>query len=794
MSYSSYLLRFFFFLSFFWGSLLPLTAQHLAEIGEKNNSSIEIAFYCEFLNSQAAIDNNHFFEKKMADDAASACIQRSGTPGSYYYEVSSGIANRSVPYISTSAAMAYAEWKGGNETLSVAGDNEVDPELKSNILFFEVIPSGSAVECFSKEDAAHYWQELNWEEKTFVVAGGLFLVTGGAFAVDRYRHSDIEGRQGGSGTGLQEDQENAHHREVIEENGEVGERLMVDDITGMATNEDEFQRDQRSWVKKWADSVRGRRDVYSVFPGADQVEYIPDVDPLPESRSRFQKIIYFITKPLYRYPSIEAFKTLLEQLQKKHKRELQPHQDQLAEQQEELEYHRTQAQLREEQDRLSLENQMILEAESQQQRRKRMELFHENVEKNRPNDQLRKKYAALELEIEFLFLKNHQTLFELKKWEDIEERVDSYEEAAGDSDSQLSHATAEKLKQLFQKEIEKIEEMNHLLDSLRGNQDAIRIAEHVINDPLVSYECSYKRWFSDAEEAFKELEDGFNTLLQSEIKALAAEREIKAREEQKNDRIGATKLALDAALLSEAVDQKNTSFLRRLSSVTTRKKKTSSSSLRKSLDYQTSGLEKMEKIEENVDKLFLQLTPFMEYAIKIVRDSFSLVHHVENNFIKIERLIKLMEADMGVMSTSAHKLNDYLGTVLIEARETRDQAISYLDATSSLIHDAMKPLSGEAQRAAVQEVEENQSTYEVIGNGITTLFSAIKEKVSMPLKNAKEATLTILHANAETTTEALIAARQQLYELMKQLEKLSIEKESLPEFVNSGASPVINMK
>jgi len=68
---------------------------------------VTIAEYCQFLNERAPADPYSFYDEKMAGIREGAYISRSGDPGNYQYEVSSGTEDP-VHYVSSYEAIDYS--------------------------------------------------------------------------------------------------------------------------------------------------------------------------------------------------------------------------------------------------------------------------------------------------------------------------------------------------------------------------------------------------------------------------------------------------------------------------------------------------------------------------------------------------------------------------------------------------------------------------------------------------------------------------------------------------------------
>ena len=96
------------FFIFFGGQCLRAEAPENAVEG---NAAITVSDYCVFLNSVAASDSHHLFEREMATDPVNFCIVRTGGPGSYYYEVIDGKDNSPITWISPLSAVRYDHWK-----------------------------------------------------------------------------------------------------------------------------------------------------------------------------------------------------------------------------------------------------------------------------------------------------------------------------------------------------------------------------------------------------------------------------------------------------------------------------------------------------------------------------------------------------------------------------------------------------------------------------------------------------------------------------------------------------------
>ncbi len=291
-------------------------------------SQINVFEYSDFIESQQSsplhlkdeissiIYSQDLYDEKMERGSSIFSIQRTGSPGRYHYEAHDGdISKHSIYFLSWNDARSYCDWKNSYDPSFSLTPTQTDPELKSNILFFQLTSSKIVMEGSSMEEEFSNWDRLTTFEKcSALLAGALIvgtLIHGSSRVLDSCcLHPDIEGVQGGNSSPqeLAIVHQNAQERAELERAGLTGGSVMVDDITGHATVTTLFQPDQRSCMKGFADGLRGRRPIYSFYEGADQVEFFPDIDPLPQSRTFFQKVIYAQTKSFYPYPNIEAFK------------------------------------------------------------------------------------------------------------------------------------------------------------------------------------------------------------------------------------------------------------------------------------------------------------------------------------------------------------------------------------------------------------------------------------------------------------------------------------------------------
>ncbi|MCF7729820.1 MAG: hypothetical protein K9M81_05575 [Chthoniobacterales bacterium] len=286
--------------------------------------------YSDFLESQqssplhlkdeisATIYSHDHYDEMMERGSSIFSLQRSGSPGDYHYEAHDGeISKHSLCFLSWNDAKSYCDWKNlyfSSPSFSL-DPALVDPDLKSNILLFQLTSLKIVTEGSSLQDTLSSWDSLtNFEKCSTLLAGALIigtLIHGSYRAIDSCcLHPDIEGVQGGNvpSQELAIVDQNAQERAELERAGFTGGSWMVDDITGHATATTLFKPDQRSCMKNFADALRGRRPIYSFYEGADQVEFFPDIDPLPQSRTFFQKVIYAQTKSFYPFPNIAAFK------------------------------------------------------------------------------------------------------------------------------------------------------------------------------------------------------------------------------------------------------------------------------------------------------------------------------------------------------------------------------------------------------------------------------------------------------------------------------------------------------
>jgi hypothetical protein len=281
-------------------------------------SQINVFEYSDFIESQQSsplhlkdeissiIYSQDLYDEKMERGSSIFSIQRTGSPGRYHYEAHDGdISKHSIYFLSWNDARSYCDWKNSYDPSFSLTPAQTDPDLKSNILFFQLTSSKIVKEGSSMEEEFSNWDRLTTFEKcSALLAGALIvgtLIHGSSRVLDSCcSHRDNEGYQGGN--------QGAQERSELESAGLTGRSVMVDDITGHATATTLFQPDQRSCMKSFADGLRGRRPIYSFYEGADQVEFFPNIDPLPQSRTFFQKVIYAQTKSFYPYPDIEAFK------------------------------------------------------------------------------------------------------------------------------------------------------------------------------------------------------------------------------------------------------------------------------------------------------------------------------------------------------------------------------------------------------------------------------------------------------------------------------------------------------
>ena len=124
--HSSLLLFSLLLLAFFSGSY-SLVAQEL------QRKQVTATQYCDFLNYAAASDFDHLYDESMSTDPEAASILRTGTPGSYHYEVIAGRENFPITYVSAYAQSAFCNEQGFSD--DDENFNE-DAFLKSNRIDF----------------------------------------------------------------------------------------------------------------------------------------------------------------------------------------------------------------------------------------------------------------------------------------------------------------------------------------------------------------------------------------------------------------------------------------------------------------------------------------------------------------------------------------------------------------------------------------------------------------------------------------------------------------------------------
>ena len=126
-------------------------------------------------------DPYHFFDEKMATGLSLAGIRRFGTPGDYHYEVRAlDKSDASMPFLSWNDATHYCEWRNHSENSSFSlqssalslscASTGADPDLKSNILFFELISSVVATEASS--NTSDTFNEVGLFVGSAVIVGG----------------------------------------------------------------------------------------------------------------------------------------------------------------------------------------------------------------------------------------------------------------------------------------------------------------------------------------------------------------------------------------------------------------------------------------------------------------------------------------------------------------------------------------------------------------------------------------------------------------------------------------------
>jgi formylglycine-generating enzyme len=78
--------------------------------------------YCEFLNAVAKTDTYDLYNTSMWEDTSYGCkIQRTGSPGSYWYSVASAYANRPVNYVSWADSARFANWLHNGQPTGAQG-------------------------------------------------------------------------------------------------------------------------------------------------------------------------------------------------------------------------------------------------------------------------------------------------------------------------------------------------------------------------------------------------------------------------------------------------------------------------------------------------------------------------------------------------------------------------------------------------------------------------------------------------------------------------------------------------
>jgi|GEM_PF-3239860 len=316
---------------------------------------VTIGEYADFLNAVAPADPHVLYHETMKE------VIRIGEPGDYHYEIVAGAENLPITFVTWLDAARYCNWKehgspsreevrpettetgsytlndtmtefvmkneGAHYVLPTREDDGFDdPTLASNALGFCVIETVQGNQ-FNAPNLlqASYPDSTEGNITTFdevVGIGAALALIGGGYAYYRCRGGAEEMANGRTTARITDADRRAndHSEDQSRETSsrEVGgyESYMCDDVTGGATNTDLFitdtsstsRIDQRSFLKKIADSLRNRDNIYSVYSDADQIDYVPDKDPIPSQRTCWQNLIWRMTQPYYPYKDAGDFK------------------------------------------------------------------------------------------------------------------------------------------------------------------------------------------------------------------------------------------------------------------------------------------------------------------------------------------------------------------------------------------------------------------------------------------------------------------------------------------------------
>lgn len=99
-----------FFGALLFGNLLFATGYNQINHPSKENLSITVSNYADFLNAVAATDQYQLYDKRMELEASTASLLRRGKPGSYHYEAIEGKENCTVSYLTLFDTICYLGW------------------------------------------------------------------------------------------------------------------------------------------------------------------------------------------------------------------------------------------------------------------------------------------------------------------------------------------------------------------------------------------------------------------------------------------------------------------------------------------------------------------------------------------------------------------------------------------------------------------------------------------------------------------------------------------------------------
>ncbi|MBX9577791.1 MAG: hypothetical protein K2W97_04875 [Chthoniobacterales bacterium] len=327
-------------------------------IAQERSAPVTVGEYADFLNAVAVTDSHTLYHETMDG------VTRDGEPGDYYYQAVAGAENLPINFVTWFDQARYCNWKEhgsplrdevtsettetGSYTLNddMSGsvvknpaahyvlpmseeDSFIDPTLASNDRGFTIVEvdrvdhfnAVSFLEASKPEAGDGTWSTF---DEVLGVVGVLAMIGGGVGYAYHRCHTAPEDPRMRSSNGtvvetteanrlLEESPLNVRSEEVV-----GGTSARIDVVTGKPTEAENFAQDQRSLVKKWADWLRGRDHLNSIFQDADQIDYIVDNDPIPEQRTSFQKFIRWMTQRAYIYKDVADFKKRnLEYLQKK---------------------------------------------------------------------------------------------------------------------------------------------------------------------------------------------------------------------------------------------------------------------------------------------------------------------------------------------------------------------------------------------------------------------------------------------------------------------------------------------